>query len=122
MAAAAWYNTDRRQLAIVEEGEAAMFGSVKQLQQMQQKMMKVQDELANETVEVTAGGGAVKIVITGNQTVKSVRIDPDAVDPADVAMLEDLIVAAVNEAVTKSQDLASKKMAAVTGNLRIPGM
>ncbi len=99
-----------------------MFGSVKQLQQMQQRLLKVQEELANETVEVTAGGGAVKIVITGNQQVRSVKIDPEAVDAEDITMLEDLIVAAVNEAVTKSQELASKKMGAITGNLRIPGM
>lgn len=99
-----------------------MFGSVKQLQQMQQRLAKAQEELANETVEVTAGGGAVKIVITGNQQIKSVKIDPEAVDAEDITMLEDLIVAAVNEAVTKSQELASKKMGAVTGNLRLPGM
>lgn len=99
-----------------------MFGSVKQLQQMQQRLAKVQEELANETVEVTAGGGAVTITITGNQQVRGIKIDPEAVDPQDVSILEDLIVAAVNEAIAKSQDLASKKMGAITGNLRIPGM
>ena len=99
-----------------------MFGSVKQLQQMQQRLIRAQEELANETVEATAGGGAVSVVITGNQQVKSVKIDPAAVDPNDVGMLEDLIVAAVNEAITKSQELAAKRMGAITGNIRIPGL
>jgi nucleoid-associated protein EbfC len=101
-----------------------MFGnnSIKQIQQMQQRLMKVQEELANETVDVTAGGGVITVTITGNQQVRAIKIDPEAVDPQDVSMLEDLIVAAVNEAIAKSQDLASRKMSAVTGNLRIPGM
>jgi len=101
-----------------------MFGgpSVKQLQQMQQRMLKMQEQLANETVEVTAGGGAITVVITGAQVIKKISIDPDAVDPSDVSMLEDLIVAAVNEAITKSQELVAKRMGAITGNLRIPGM
>lgn len=99
-----------------------MLGSVKQLQQMQQRMLKMQEDLAKETVDVSAGGGAITIVITGNQVVQSIKIDPDAVDPNDVAMLEDLIVAAVNEAIAKSQELAAKRMGAVTGNLRIPGL
>jgi hypothetical protein len=99
-----------------------MLGSVKQLQQMQQRMLKMQEDLAKETVDVSAGGGAITIVITGNQVVQSIKIDPDAVDPNDVAMLEDLIVAAVNEAIAKSQELAAKRMGAITGNLRIPGL
>lgn len=99
-----------------------MFGSVKQLQQMQQRLAKAQEELANETVETTAGGGAITVVITGDQRVRKITIAPEAVDPSDVAMLEDLIVAAVNEAIGKSQDLAAKRMGAVTGNLRLPGM
>ena len=99
-----------------------MFGSVKQLQQMQQRLLKAQEELAKETVEVTAGGGVITVVITGNQIVKSIKINPEAVDPNDVSLLEDLIVAAVNEAVNKSQDLAAKRMGALTGNMRLPGM
>lgn len=101
-----------------------MFGnnSIKQIQQMQQRLLKVQEELANETVDVTAGGGVITVTITGNQHVSAIKIDPEAVDPSDVSILEDLIVAAVNEAIAKSQDLASRKMSAVTGNLRIPGM
>jgi DNA-binding YbaB/EbfC family protein len=99
-----------------------MMGSVKQLQQMQQRLMKVQEDLKNETVEVTAGGGVITVVITGNQLVKSITINPEAVDPSDVSMLEDLIVAAINEAIDKSQELAAKRMGSITGNLRIPGM
>lgn len=99
-----------------------MFGSVKQLQQMQQRLLKAQEALANETVEATAGGGAVTVVITGNQQVRSIKIDPEAVDPNDVTILEDLITAAINEAIAKSQELATKRMAAITGNLRIPGL
>jgi nucleoid-associated protein EbfC len=99
-----------------------MMGSVKQIQQMQQRLAKVQQDLANETVDVTAGGGVITVVITGDQQIKSIKIDPEAVDPSDVTMLEDLIVAAVNEAISKSQDLASRRMASITGNLRIPGM
>ena len=99
-----------------------MMGSVKQIQQMQQRLAKVQQDLANETVDVTAGGGVITVVITGDQQIKSIKIDPEAVDPSDVSMLEDLIVAAVNEAINKSQELASRRMASITGNLRIPGM
>ena len=99
-----------------------MFGSVKQLQDMQKRLAKAQADLANETVEVTAGGGVITVVISGDQDVKSIKISPEVVDPSDVSMLEDLIVAAVNEAIAKSQELAAKRMGAVTGNLRIPGL
>jgi hypothetical protein len=99
-----------------------MFGSVKQIQEMQKRLLKAQEELANETVDVTAGGGAITVTITGDQKIKSIKIAPEAVDPDDVSMLEDLIVAAVNEAVDKSQQLAAKRMGALTGNLRIPGL
>jgi len=99
-----------------------MFGSVKQLQQMQQRLVRAQEELANETVEASAGGGAVTVVMTGNQQVKSVKIDPAAADPNDVGMLEDLVLAAVNEAIAKSQELAAKRLGAITGNIRIPGL
>jgi nucleoid-associated protein EbfC len=119
MKSAAWYNT----LSVKDQGGTCkMLGSVKQIQQMQQRLLKVQEELKNETVEATAGGGVVKVVITGDQTVKAITIDPEAVDPSDVSLLEDLMVAAVNEAITKSQELATKRMGAITGNLRIPGM
>jgi nucleoid-associated protein EbfC len=95
---------------------------MKQMQQMQAKMAKIQDELAEETVEATAGGSAVKITITGQQRIRSVEIDPSVVDPEDVEMLQDLMVAAFNEALTKSQELAASRMAALTGGLKIPGL
>lgn len=91
-------------------------------QALQQRMMETQEALANETVEVTAGGGAVTVTITGQQKLQSIKISPDAVNAGDVEMLQDLIVAAVNEAIDKSQALAAQKMSAVTGGLGIPGL
>jgi nucleoid-associated protein EbfC len=91
-------------------------------QQMQQEMLRVQTELAAEQVDGSAGGGVVKAVVTGKQELVSITIDPDAVDPSDVEMLQDLIVAAVNDALRASRELAEQKMAAVTGGLQIPGM
>ncbi len=91
-------------------------------QQMQQEMLRIQGELETLTVDGTAGGGVVKAVVTGKQEVISVTIDPAAVDPADVDMLQDLIVAAINDALRSSRQVAEEKMAAVTGGLRLPGM
>jgi nucleoid-associated protein EbfC len=91
-------------------------------QQMQQEMLRVQTELEAAQVDGSAGGGVVTAVVTGKQELVSITIDPDAVDPSDVDMLQDLIVAAVNDALRASRDLAEEKMAAVTGGLRIPGM
>ena len=91
-------------------------------QQMQQEMLRVQTELEAVQVDGSAGGGVVKAVVTGKQELVSVTIDPDAVDPSDVEMLQDLIVAAVNDALRASREVAEQKMAAVTGGLRIPGM
>jgi DNA-binding YbaB/EbfC family protein len=91
-------------------------------QQMQAKMLKIQQELGNETVEATAGGGAVSVVMTGQLKVKGVTIDPDAVDPEDAEMLQDLVVAAMNDAIGKAQELQAKRMSALTGGLRIPGI
>ncbi len=95
---------------------------MKQLQQMQQKMMKVQEDLAHETVTATAGGGAVTIEMNGHHEVRSVRIDPDAVDPEDVEILQDMVLTAFNEALEKAQAMAQEKMGAITGGLNIPGM
>lgn len=95
---------------------------LKQLQQMQSKMMKAQEDLGNETVTATAGGGAVTIVMTGHHEVTSVKLDPDAVDPQDVEILQDMLVAAFNEALEKAQAMAQQKMGAITGGMNIPGM
>jgi nucleoid-associated protein EbfC len=92
------------------------------MQQMQKRLMKMQEELANETVEATAGGGVVKAVVTGQQRLVSVEIDPDAVDPEDVEMLQDMIVVAVNDALTKAQEMAAERLSSLTGGMRIPGL
>jgi DNA-binding YbaB/EbfC family protein len=91
-------------------------------QQMQQEMARVQDELARTTVDGSAGGGVVRATVTGKQELVSVTIDPAAVDPADVEMLQDLVVAAINDALAGSRRLAEEKLAAVTGGLRLPGL
>jgi nucleoid-associated protein EbfC len=91
-------------------------------QQMQQEMLRVQKELEAATVSGSAGGGVVSATVTGKQELVSLTIDPTAVDPADVEMLQDLVVAAVNDALRASRDLAEQKMSAVTGGLRLPGM
>ncbi len=93
---------------------------LKQAQQIQARLAKAQEELESETVEGSAGGGAVKAVATGKQTIESVTIDPAAVDPDDVEILQDMVLAAVNEALAKSQELASERLGAITGNLKIP--
>ncbi|HEX5149228.1 MAG TPA: YbaB/EbfC family nucleoid-associated protein [Candidatus Limnocylindrales bacterium] len=91
-------------------------------QQMQQEMLRVQAELADAKVDGSAGGGVVSATVTGKQELIAITIDPSAVDPADVEMLQDLVVAAVNEALRASRELAEQKMSAVTGGLRLPGM
>jgi hypothetical protein len=91
-------------------------------QQMQQEMLRIQGELESMTIDGSAGGGVVKAVVTGKQELVSITIDPSAVDPEDVDMLQDLIVAAINDALGNSRRVAEEKMAAVTGGLRIPGM
>lgn len=95
---------------------------MKQVQQAQAKMAAIQEELKDETVESSAGGGMVRVVMTGDMEVKSVVIDPSAVDPDDVELLADMVAAAVNEAVRSAQELAANKMSAVTGGMSIPGL
>jgi DNA-binding YbaB/EbfC family protein len=90
--------------------------------QMQQDMARIQAELETMTVDGSAGGGVVKATVTGKQDLVGLVIDPSAVDPADVEMLQDLVMAAVNDAIKASRDLAEKKMGAVTAGLRIPGL
>jgi len=95
---------------------------MKQVQKMQADMARLQDELALRTVEASSGGGMVTAVVTGKQEIVSIKIKPEAVDPEDVEMLEDLLVAAVKEAMRKSQDMVSEEMNKITGGIKIPGM
>jgi len=95
---------------------------MKQAQQMQAQIAKMQEELEEKTLEATAGGGVVKVVVNGRQEFLDIKIDPEAVDPDDVEMLEDLILAAVNEALRKVQDMINQEMGKITGGMNIPGM
>jgi len=97
-------------------------GMAQQLQKLQQDMLETQEALGDEVVEVTAGGGAITVAITGHQRVQSITIDPEVVDPEDVEMLQDLIVAAVNEAIEKSQNMAAERLSGLTGGLGLPGL
>ena len=94
----------------------------KMAREMQANMAKAQEELAAATVEGSAGGGAVTVVLTGTQDVKSVKIQKDAVDPEDVETLQDLVLAAFTDALKKSRELAAQRLGSVTGGLKIPGM
>ena len=95
---------------------------MKQIQKLQEEMAKTQESLGSETVEVTVGGGAVKLVMSGHQLVQALTIDPAALDPNDVEMLQDLLIAAFNEGVERSQALAAERLGALTGNASIPGL
>ena len=95
---------------------------MKQAQQMQRRMAELQEELGKKQVEASAGGGMVTAVVSGKQQLLNLKIDPAAVDPEDVEMLQDLVTAAVNEAIKQSQQMAQEEMAKVTGGLNIPGL
>ena len=95
---------------------------MKQAQQLQAKMLKLQEELAEKTVETSAGGGMVKAVANGRQQLVSIQIEKEVVDPDDVEMLQDLILAAANDALTKAQEMVAEEMNKLTGGLNIPGM
>lgn len=95
---------------------------MKQAQQMQRKMAEMQEEMANRQVEASAGGGMVTAVVNGKQQLLDLKIDPAAVDPDDVEMLQDLVTAAVNEAIKQSQQMAQEEMSKITGGLNIPGL
>lgn len=99
---------------------ANMGKMLKQIERMQQEMARLQEELARRTVEATAGGGVVKAVMNGRQELVRLEIAPEAVDPADVEMLQDMIVAAVNEASRKAQEMVQGEMAKITGGLNLP--
>ena len=95
---------------------------MKQAQKMQEQMARVQEELANKTVEATAGGGMVTVTANGKQEILAVNISPEVINPQDSAMLEDLVTAAVNEALRSSRELIQEEMTKITGGLRIPGI
>ncbi len=95
---------------------------MKQVKKMQDQMLKAQEELANKFVEGTAGGGVVKVKVSGQKKVEEIIIQPEAVDPEDVEMLQDLVLAAVNDGMAKADELASKDMGKFTGGLNLPGM
>jgi DNA-binding YbaB/EbfC family protein len=96
--------------------------NMRQIQELQARMVKAQEELGNTNVEVTAGGGAIKIVINGHQQFQSITISPEVVNPEDVDFLQDLVLAACNEAVQKSQEMAAQSMSKLTGGMKIPGL
>jgi len=99
-----------------------MGNMMKQAQQLQSKMMKLQEELADKTVESSSGGGMVKVTANGRQQVLSIQIEKEVVDPDDVEMLQDLILAAINDALAKAQEMVSSEMGKLTGGLNIPGL
>ena len=95
---------------------------MKQAQKLQARMLKMQEELAEKTVESAAGGGMIKVVANGRQQIVSIRIEKEVVDPEDVNMLQDLMLAAVNDALAKSQEMVSSEMGKLTGGLKLPGL
>ncbi|MDK2823014.1 MAG: nucleoid-associated protein EbfC [Clostridia bacterium] len=95
---------------------------MKQVQQMQAKMAKLQEELEQKTVEATAGGGVVRVVSNGKNEIVEVEIKPEVLDPDDAEMVQDLIMAACNEALRKAQDMVAEEMGKITGGLKLPGM
>lgn len=95
---------------------------MKQAQQLQNKMARLQEEMAEKTIEASSGGGMVKVVANGRQEIVSIRIEKEVVDPEDVDMLQDLILAAVNEALVQSQKMVSDEMSKLTGGMSIPGL
>jgi DNA-binding YbaB/EbfC family protein len=99
-----------------------MNNMMKQAQKLQKKMLQAQEELATRTVEASAGGGMVKVVANGGQKIESIVLEKEVVDPEDVEMLQDLVLAAVNDALKKSQEMVSAEMSKLTGGLNIPGL
>jgi hypothetical protein len=95
---------------------------MQQAQQLQEQMLKAQEEAKGKTVEASAGGGMVTVTITGGYEVKAIKIDPACIDPKDPSMLQDLIIAAINQAIAKAQELQAGAVSSVTGGLNIPGL
>lgn len=106
----------------MNQKQSGMSNVIKQAQKMQEEMEKIREETESEQVEAAAGGGAVKVVVSGKKELVSIKIDPDAVDPDDVETLEDLVAAAVNEGIKKADELMNERMGAVTGGINIPGL
>ncbi len=99
-----------------------MNSMMKQAQKLQKKMMKTQAEMATKTIEASAGGGMVKVIANGAQKIESIVLEKEVIDPEDVEMLQDLILAAVNDALNKAQEMVSSEMSKLTGGLNIPGI
>nr|WP_330375362.1 YbaB/EbfC family nucleoid-associated protein [Inediibacterium massiliense] len=99
-----------------------MNNMLKQVQKMQKEMEKMQGELEEKEVEASAGGGVVTVKVNGKKEVLDINIDPEAVDPDDVEMLQDLIIAAINEALRKADEMTSKEMGKITGGMNVPGL
>jgi DNA-binding YbaB/EbfC family protein len=97
-------------------------GLAGQLQAMQQQMLEAQESLGEKTVETSVGGGSITVVMTGHQKLQSITIKPEVIDPEDVELLQDLIMAAINEAVEASQNLAADQMGSITSGFKIPGL
>lgn len=95
---------------------------MQQAQQLQEQLLRAQQKLGESVIEVSSGGGAIKITVNGQQEIKSVKIAPEVVSADDVEMLEDLVLTAVNEAISKSQEMAARQLGALTGGLKIPGL
>jgi DNA-binding YbaB/EbfC family protein len=99
-----------------------MGNMMKQAQKLQTQMLRLQEEMADKTVETTAGGGMIKVIANGRQQILSIQIEKEVVNPDDVEMLQDLMLAAVNDALQKSQEMVSAEMSKLTGGLNIPGL
>jgi len=112
---ASHFNTNRKE-------RTHMGVNMKMIQQMQNRMAKIQQELEETVVEGSSGGGVVVAQVTGSKEFQGIKIDPSAVDPSDVEMLEDLITAAIQDAMTKATDLSADKLGALTGGMKIPGL
>ncbi|MCY4439849.1 MAG: YbaB/EbfC family nucleoid-associated protein [Deltaproteobacteria bacterium] len=106
----------------MSEGFGGMGGLMKQAQEMQAKLAKIQEELAKKTVEATSGGGMVRVTVNGQFTLASIKVDPSVIDPEEVEMLEDLVRAAVNEGLRRAREMASEEMSKLTGGFKIPGL
>ena len=95
---------------------------MRQARELQAKLAKTQQELSNTTLEASSGGGAIKVTIDGQQQIQSVKISPEVINPDDVELLEDLVLTAVREAISKSHELAAQRLGGLTGGLKIPGL